>query len=116
VPVGFAVRHAAPPAYPTIWRPPRYCELPKDNVQTACRSARCRAASGEFEGDDHDPASGDRPLSRAIASTGFARQAARRTTWHAARAAVAGDIDERSYRVSLASIPAARVREQVRSL
>jgi hypothetical protein len=54
----------------TVGRPPRYCELPEHNAQTAFRERRRRAASGELDGDDHDWAGGERPVSLAIASIG----------------------------------------------
>src|ERR1039458_9065904 len=58
-----------------VGRPPRYCDLPDHNAQTAFRERRRRAASGEIDRDDPDQAGGERPVSLAIASIG---QAARR--------------------------------------
>jgi colicin import membrane protein len=54
----------------TVGRPPRYCELPEHNAQTAFRERRRRAAAGELEGDDPDRGGGERPVSLAIASIG----------------------------------------------
>src|ERR1039458_7583251 len=58
-----------------VGRPPRYCDLPDHNAQTAFRERRRRAASGEIDRDDPDQAGGERPVSLAIASIG---QVARR--------------------------------------
>jgi hypothetical protein len=53
----------------TVGRPPRYCDLPEHNAQTAFRERRRRAAAGEFEGEQ-DQGGGERPVSLAIASIG----------------------------------------------
>ena len=54
----------------TVGRPPRYCDLPEHNAQTAFRERRRRAAAGEFEGNDQEQVGGERPVSLAIASIG----------------------------------------------
>jgi hypothetical protein len=47
-----------------LGHPPRYCDLPQHNAQTAFRARRRRAVGGELEGDDPDQAGGERPVSR----------------------------------------------------
>ncbi|MGA2928449.1 MAG: hypothetical protein ABSG43_21140 [Solirubrobacteraceae bacterium] len=64
------------PAGETVGRPPRYCDLPEHNAQTAFRERRRRAAGGERDGDQRG---GERPALYPL------RMEPRLTRWQKAR-------------------------------